>query len=424
VCPSWWVSRGTPRLQRLRQANLSYALLVAVDGTDALGVGVLFPLLARIQAAHHLGTYALGLMSGGYFFASVAAQLGAGRFLDGRRARPVLLAGVLAGAVSLIWFAVAGSLWALVASRAVGGASLGIVGPAVRRAATVGQPPALQGRRLGFISSVEMTGIVLGPLVGSGLASFGVGVPFMVLGVLLAVLTAPLAWLLRRDARTAQATTDPLEEAPLAAPPGRSRAGLPARRPLTSLLLLAVAGSLPTGMYDALWSRLLTDRGATTLLIGLSLTLFGVPFMALAPFAGRLAARGRPTTLACVGLIVSAAFMAVYGVIREPVIIVALGAFEACAVAVAVPAGYAAVAALFPDDWAATGQGWYSGVGMFAAGTAALVGAPAYHAFGPFACFAGGAAASVVFSMASLGVDTHDRHPATLRPAAGAGSTP
>ncbi|HLH47028.1 MAG TPA: MFS transporter, partial [Acidimicrobiales bacterium] len=175
-------------------------------------------------------------------------------------------------------------------------------------------------------------------------------------------------------------------------------------RPVLGVLLLAVAGQMPTGLYDALWSRLLTDRGADPFLIGLSLTIFGIPFVLLAPLGGRVAARRSPLVWAAFSLVLAAGFMASYGFVRSPVVITILGTFEACAQAVVVPGGYAATSLVFPDRWAATGQGWFSGAGTASAGVAAVAGAPVYAAAGPGVVFAGGAGVSALFALASVGV--------------------
>ncbi|HET6963197.1 MAG TPA: MFS transporter, partial [Acidimicrobiales bacterium] len=178
-----------------------------------------------------------------------------------------------------------------------------------------------------------------------------------------------------------------------------------------------VASQLPTGLYDALWSRLMTDRGAGTGLIGLSLALFGLPFMLLAPFGGRLAARRSPLPWAAAGLAVSSVFLASYGLVGSPVLILVLGLFEACAQAVVVPGGYAAVAAVFPDRWAATGQGWFSGAGTAAAGLASVVGAPLYGAYGPAAVFVSGAALCGACTLAALGAWRRPAEPSGTAPA-------
>jgi MFS family permease len=242
-----------------------------------------------------------------------------------------------------------------------------------------------------------MGGIVLGPLAGIGLAGLGgLGMPFLVLACCLALV---LVGLVVTTATAAGYERSADGDPPLA--PAR-RPALPSRRPVVALLLLSAAAQLPTGLYDALWSRLLTDRGASSFLIGLSLTLFGLPIVVLAPFGGRLAGRHGPLRVAGAALVIAAGFMASYGFVTVPMAILALGVIEACFQAVAIPGAFAAVAEVFPDDWAATGQGWFSGAGTATAGTAAVLGAPAYGAHGPGVVFGGGALCSIALVGAAV----------------------
>ncbi|HET9691675.1 MAG TPA: MFS transporter [Acidimicrobiales bacterium] len=368
---------------RARTSAAAFPLLMTAVLVQAAGIGVIFPLLATIQAAHHLPTYGLGLMSGAAFFTSLAAQLLLARHLDGPRARAVLLAGLAAGALSQVWFGVAGDLWSLVAARALGGVGFGVVMPAALRAGTVGADAQARGARLGRLASMQMVGITVGPLLGSSLATVGgLRAPFLSVAVAEAAVFVALL-----PVPVAGGAPDHDGVAVALRPSVRSR-------PVLGVMLVTVGLQLPYGVYDALWSRLLTDRGASTLLIGLSLTSFGLPYALLAPLGGRLAAE-HPLRWAAGGLVVGSCFMASYGLVRSPVVITVLGCFEAVAQAVAVPAGYAATAAVFPDRWAATGQGLTSGAGTAAGGVAAVAAAPFYGAAGPAAVFAGGAAASI-----------------------------
>lgn len=375
----------------------TFVLLAAAVFVEAVGIGVLFPLLARIQAAHRLPTYSLGLMSSASFFASLLGQLGVARFLDGRRARIVLLGALTLAAVAPLWFALAGQLWSLTAARAVGGVAYGVVMPAALRAGTAGIASEDRGARLGLLSSAQMAGIVLGPLAGVGLYALGgLSLPFEVVSAAQALIVVALLF---TPGAGSVAAGEVADTAGSAGPDARPRIASPA---VMSVLLIAVASQLPNGFYDALWSRLLTDRGASTILIGLSLALFGMPFVLLAPLGGRLANRRAPLPWAAGGLIVAAGFMASYGMVRIPAFIVVLGVFESCAQAIVVPGSYAAVAMVFPDRLAATGQGWVSGAGTAAAGVAALVAAPAYAVLGPGPVFAGGAVVSAVCAAASV----------------------
>ncbi|MST34912.1 MFS transporter, partial [Acidimicrobiaceae bacterium USS-CC1] len=178
-------------------------------------------------------------------------------------------------------------------------------------------------------------------------------------------------------------------------PRWRSLEGLPVG-PLIAVLVLGAAMQLPSGLYDSLWSRMLTNRGASALLIGISLSVFGLPFIVLAPLGGRLAERRGPFLAAGLGLVGSDLFMAAYGFVPWPLLIVLLGVGEACVASVAIPGGFAAVGRVFPDDRMATGQGLFGGFGTIAAGSAAVIGAPVFAALGPGAAFAGGAAVSAL----------------------------
>jgi DHA1 family multidrug resistance protein-like MFS transporter len=381
--------------------RLTFRLLCLAVAFEAGGVGVMFPLLARIQAADHLPTYGLGLMAGAYFFAALLTQLGGGRFLDGERARHVLLGGLLLTAASLAWFALGTHLWDLVAARCLGGLGYGIVGPAALRAGTVGVPNEERGARLGRLSSAQMTGIVAGPLGGSVLASVGgLAFPFLVLagallGVFVALVLTPIPPLADGD-DPGVAFTDVEHRSPR-----QSKLGV-ARRPLVALLLLAVGSQLANGLYESLWSRLLTDRGGGSLLIGLSLSLYGIPFILLAPAGGRLANRRGPLVVSGLALLGAAGLLASYGLVVSPILIVILGISEAVFQALAVPGGYAAVASLFPDDRAATGQGWFGAAGTASAGVAAVAGAAIYGADGPATVFVGGAVISAGFVVAAM----------------------
>ncbi len=388
-------SAGAPA--RARRPG-TFLLLASAVFVEAVGIGVLFPLLARIQAAHHLPTYSLGLMSSASFFASLLGQLGVARLLDGRRSRGVLLGALALAGVAPLWFALAGQLWSLTAARAVGGVAYGVVMPAALRAGTAGIPAEARGSRLGLLSSAQMAGIVLGPLVGVALyAVGGLALPFEAVAAAQALILVAL--LLSPGAGTV-VPADPGDAGSAgASPSSRPRITAPA---VVAVLLVAVAAQMPNGLYDALWSRLLTDRGASTLLIGLSLALFGIPFVILAPVGGRLANRRAPLPWAAGGLVVAAGFMASYGMVRMPVLIVVLGIFESCAQAIVVPGSYAATSMVFPDRLAATGQGWVSGAGTAAAGLAALLAAPAYAAVGPAPVFAGGALVSAGCAVVSV----------------------
>src|SRR5206468_8184853 len=109
-------------------------------------------------------------------------------------------------------------------------------------------------------------------------------------------------------------------------------------RALIGVALVGVTGGLITGVYETCWSLLMSSRGAHAWQIGLSWTLFALPFAAFSPTAGRLADRLDRRHLAMGALVASSAFAAIYPFLPSVAWLMGLGVLEAAAVAVALPA--------------------------------------------------------------------------------------
>ncbi len=147
-------------------------------------------------------------------------------------------------------------------------------------------------------------------------------------------------------------------------------------------VLLQLAVFLPVGIYDSLWARYLTDRGATTLLIGFGLTLYGLPFVLAAPRGGRLADRLGPVRSTTIGMLIVVPATAIYGLLAAPLVITAIALLEAVGNATAVPGAQTAMARSCPRERLTAGQGLSGAVSMLGAGFAAVVAAPIYEAVG------------------------------------------
>lgn len=408
----------TPELvknEKRRASRTLFPLLCLTVALEASGAAAIFPLLAAIQSAHDLPTYSLGLMAGGFYVAALFTQLFGGRLLDSRNARPVLLAGIGFGAAAFLWFGLASDLWQLVAARAFEGLCFGIVIPASLKAAGAGVDPERRGTRIGRITAANSVGLVVGPLAGTLLSSLGgLSLPFIVIAAamaatLVAILAVPdPARETTGDTGTAAAGTAASAKAsPAAALPLVANPPLAA---IVALVLLAAGAQLAFGLYDALWSRLLTDRGASSFLIGLSLSLFGIPIILFSSAGGRFAARRGPLLVTAIALVVSSFFMASYGLLTGPIVIVAVSTFEAFVQAVASPGAAAAVAEVYPQERAATGQALFGAAGTSAAGVAGLVAAPLYAGLGPAFVFCSAAGVTIVFVVAAVLVGRRHIH--------------
>jgi MFS family permease len=375
-----------------------FALLVAMFVLMA-GTGVVFPLLAELQQAHHLPTYGLGLIAAGPFFTGFAAQLGLARFGDRGRARALMIGGLVVGFVSLLAMAVCSTLWDFVVARSIAGLALGAFLPAAR-ASAAGDGRTDVAYRLGRLGGAELFGLMVGPVAGAAAFSVtGLSETFVVFGASGLLATLFIAPRLPRRTVTVHVA------------PRAATGDLLVRRAVIAALLLVLAIEFPVGMFESMWARYLTDRGATSLFVGLSVTTFCLPFVLLAARGGRLADRIGPARAAAFGSMAAAPIIAAYGWAASPVLIAGLAVIEACFQAVAFPGARAAMVRACPVSLTATGQGLAGGAGLLATGVAALMSPMVYEAAGPAAMCATVAGVVVVFAVGALVVG-RERAPA------------
>ena len=363
------VHSDASRARRHDLAPLYIATFVA-----AAANGVVFPLLADLQDAHDLPTYGLGIISGASFIASLIGLLAFSGQADRGRAKGLLLGGLALSVISLVAFALSSELWQFTAARALSGLAIGCLAPATRSIVARLHPNSV-GRNLGRLAGTELGGFVAGPVVGATLASaFNLDTPFWVLAVVIGITFVFLA-----------SRPIPGQEVGTGSPASARGLALDLLRfrEVVVAALLALALFLPVGIYDSLWSRYLQDRGASTLFIGITLTMYGVPFIALASRGGRLADRVGPFHAAFACLVLVAPAIALYGVFTIPVLIVSVAMIEAVIQAVAVPASQAAMAQACPPERLAAGQGLAGAAGQAGAGVVALLAAPVYESAGP-----------------------------------------
>jgi DHA1 family multidrug resistance protein-like MFS transporter len=175
--------------------------------------------------------------------------------------------------------------------------------------------------------------MAIGPLVGSVIGARSMWIMFLGSAILSFGACIPALRIresgqrqAERDARARpDGTTAPLERVRL-------------RRSLVGALLCAGALGLASGVYEICWTLLLLHRGASGLAIGISWTLFAVPFVAAARPSGWLADHMDRRVLVLAGLGLSTVLCATYPFIDSVPVLVLLGASEALGFAAAMPA--------------------------------------------------------------------------------------
>ncbi len=304
-----------------------------------------FVLLPDLQAELGLSTASLGPIAAASFLAGFGAQLLLAPLADRGWEQRLLVGSLVAAAISLLGTALATNATTLVAMRALEGLALGAFIPATR--AIVSRTAGAEiGERLGRLSAAEFAGIAIGPLVAAGIAAMWSADAALVTLALVALATVPvvnrIAGAVDAGSGVPTGPHTPILDTP------RSGLDLLATRKVWAALLLTVAVTIPVGAYDTLWARFLTDHGASTLVIGASLTVFAVPYVLLAGRAGRLSDRMGPLPAAALGLVVMSVVIVGYGLLTNVGIIIAIGLVESTGQALAAPAAQAAASRSVP----------------------------------------------------------------------------
>ncbi len=151
-------------------------------------------------------------------------------------------------------------------------------------------------------------------------------------------------------------------------------------------------------------------------MVGIGLTLYGVPYVAFAARGGRLADRYGPVRIATFGMLVVVPTTLVYGLVAAPLVITGIALIEAVGNATAVPSAQAAMVRACPRDRLAAGQGLSGAISLSAAGVAAAVAAPVYEAAGSAVLFGGAAAVMTGLVATALVLDHRDAHSALRGP--------
>ncbi|MGE3586738.1 MAG: MFS transporter, partial [Ilumatobacteraceae bacterium] len=308
---------------------------------------------------------------------------------DRGHSKALLLGGLAIAVVGSLLFAGSSSLAGFVLARGVVGMSNGLFIPSARAiAASMSDDNVAE--RLGTLGGVELAGFVTGPVIGGILVGpFGVRWPFLACGAI--ALAAGLLLMPRS-----------LPAPPIAERAHRLGLDLLRLRDMQAGVLLNVALFFPVGLYDAILDRYMTDRGASNVLIGISFTMYGIPFALLATRGGRLADRRGAFRLSLVAIALVAPLTALYGFLTVPIIIMCGFFVEGAVQAMGVPASQAVVAAAAPYGRASAAQGLAGSLNLLAAAVSAFAGPVVYERWGPEAAFT--AAGAVVLVCAVLAV--------------------
>lgn len=341
--------------------------VVLLQATAQFAVQPILPLYARERGAD---LAMIGWMVGAGMLANLLFLVPAGMLGDRIGRRPVLALGLAAYALAAVGLLLATDPRAYVACRFVEGlgaacflpAALGYLADTTR---------AGRGRAIAGLGAALSIGMLLGPLVGGGLATrLGLAMPFVAL-LVLSGLAALLLWRLE-PVPPVHALTTP--HGPL---PWGALAGVAAR---------AFSMGYTMGMFEVVWALYLRSLGGTAWDVSLSWSLYALPPILLAPLAGRLLDRRGAAWPLVLGTLVSAALITSYGLVRSVPWLIGLGVIEAMGGAFGAPAQQALMVQLAPPEARGRVIALLGAVGILGALVGSLATPPLYQ-LGPEICF-------------------------------------
>lgn len=365
--------------------NVPYYVVTAVL---TMGYGSVFTLLAEFRERFGFSESELGLIASAGFLAGFVSQIGLAPLADRGRTPEMIRFGVALAAVGMLGMVWATELWGFVLSRVLFGLSSGAVAPAMRRL-IIARDPDNVGSNLGRMTAFEISGFVLGPAVAAILVELGgIRVPFIGLGIANLLL---LAWVARLDLNTSPGDGQKRSTLPLLRIPG-----------IQSAMLAGAAFYLTIAYFEATWALLLDDLGAETWMIGLSLSLFTLPMIVLAPKGGRLTQRVGHSAVVGWSIAAAALCTLLYGWIDVLWIVLGISLVHAIADSFTMPANQVAIATASPPEQIAAGQGLFSATGTLISGIVAYAAGYLYESNGPETVYTAAAAAMAVLLGLSL----------------------
>ncbi len=380
----------------------------------SMGYGFIFTMLGELRDEFDFSDSGVGAIAASGFLAGFVAQATLSRYADRGHGHRLLRFGMACAVAGSLWMLTATEVWQFVGSRLLVGLGTGAASPVLRRVVILRDPERV-GHNMGVLTSAEMAGFVVGPALAGVLVEGWIRLPF----VILAASYASMSLLALR----------------VESPPARADSSRSVNRKL--LATPTFQGSLACGagffavigLWEATWSLLLGDLGAGTTFIGVTLSLFTIPMIFLAPIGGRVAQRMGPLQLSTRTTLIAAAAMVAYGAAGEmrldpvpenpPVHIAALTMLMILALVHSIADTFTmtgnqvAVARSTAEGDVAAAQGLFSACGLLVSFLVAGGGTVVYDAAGPMVAFC-----SVAAVMVACVAIARWRAPELLRPVA------
>ena len=365
-------------------------LLFAI-GTSSCLYGVMFTMLDDYRNNFGIAESALGFIVGVGFFTSFLGQVSIAPLADRGRARRLIILGLTLEVIGCIGMAFGETFLILLVSRIIMGFGAGAALPALRRVIIVADPENF-GRNLGRILSFEVAGFAAGPVFSVVLtAPFGIPGPFIFLATTISLFILVISRI--KVPETAKENH----------PTERFAIDLLKNRAIASGILIGVALFFMIGVFDSLWVLMMDDLDAAQWMANVGVSVFVLPLILLGPFGGKFVQRIGPYRAGGFGMILGALFMAGYGLMPTPALMMIVFFFHSTNDGFFVTGAGVAVGTSAPLERQAGAQGLLGGMETLAGGVAASFAGVAYDHLGRATTFIGtGAIMLVLIASARL----------------------
>ena len=182
-------------MKRATSAVLFTSVLV-----DMIGFGIVIPVLPFYATSFGASPFQVTLLFAAFSAMQMVATPLWGRISDKSGRRPLLIAGLVASAVSHLIFGLSNTLWLLFASRLAAGAAGGTISVAH---AYIADRTSAEDRahQMGLVGAAAGLGFMVGPAIGGIASRWGLGFPGYVAATVAAI-NAVLAFFLLPESRS------------------------------------------------------------------------------------------------------------------------------------------------------------------------------------------------------------------------------
>lgn len=254
--------------------NKALIVILATVAIDAIGAGLIFPilpeLLAQLTDGGDIG-FLYGAMLAVYAVMQFIFSPVLGALSDRFGRRPVLLLSLAGTLVDYLVMALTPLGWVLVVGRAMAGITSANMAVASAYITDI-TPPDQRAQRFGLVGAVMSTGFIIGPVIGGVMGAWWLRSPFLAAALFNGLNLAVALFILPESHRTSGEKFDFNQLNPLA-----PLVWLWNFRPLLPMVVVSVVFGLIAAVPGTIWVFYGAERfGWDSVHIGISLSVFGV----------------------------------------------------------------------------------------------------------------------------------------------------